>query len=175
MKGLLRFLCFASFGICTFFSFLEPANPYRLGFGLLFGIIFGWLFTLFLNAFLGLVNRSIKIEQGMPVIKNATGSGMVFMLPFAVMLLIATFGLHWSQTTAFISAGIMAVGTSSAIEIGKLAGKSSLKNTVATSAVCLLFSFTWTLCTAFLVKLPSLIEGGAGIIKSLLAAGGMSA
>lgn len=173
MMGFLRFLCFASFGICTFYSLLEPTNPYRLGFGLLFGIIFGGLFKLFLNGFLGIFNHKIKKEHGKSVIKNATKTGMVFMLPFAVMLLIATFYLQWSQTAAFVSAGIMAVGTASAIEIGKLIGKSSIKNTIVTSAVCLLFSFTWTLSTAFLIKVPSLIEGGAVIIKSLLTKGGV--
>lgn len=173
MKGFLRFLCFACFGICTFYSLLEPTNPYRLGFGLMFGIIFGWLFKLFLNGFLGAFNHKIKIEHGKLVIKNATKAGMVFMLPFAVMLLIATFYLQWSQTAAFISAGIMAVGTASSIELGKLIGKSSIKNTIVTSVVCFLFSFTWTLSTAFLIKVPPLIEGGAEIVKSLLSKGGV--
>lgn len=173
MNGFIRFICFASFGVCTFYSYLEPTNLYRLGFGLLFGIFFGWLFKFFLNGFLGLFNHRIKKEHGKLVIKNATKASMVLMIPFAFMLLIATFYLHWSQTAAFVSAGIMAVGTASAIEVGKLIGKSSIKNTMITSAVSLLFSFTWILSTAFLIKVPSIIEGGAEIIKSLLSKGGV--
>ncbi len=173
MLGFLRILCFASFGICTFYSLLEPTNPYRLGFGLLYGIIFGWVFKLFLNGLLGTFNHQIKKEHGKAVIKDATKTGMVFMLPFAFMLLIATFYLNWSQTAAFISAGIMAVGTASAIELGKLIGKSSLKNTIVSSLACLIFSFAWILSTAFLIKVPPLIEGGAVIIKSLLSKGGV--
>lgn len=173
MKSFVRFLCFASFGICTFYSFLEPTNPYRLGFGLLFGLIFGWLFKLFLNGFLGLFNPKIKKEHGKAVIKNATDTSMGFMLPFVFMLLIATFYLNWSHTSAFISAGIMAVGTASAIELGKVIGKSTIKITIVTSAVCLLFSFAWIISTVFLLKVPPLIEGSAGIIKTLLSKGGV--
>ena len=169
---LLRTLCFMMIGICAFSDPVDLFNPYRIGFGIITGSLFGFLFRIFLRAFLNLLNGKLKRELGKAAIKSAVDRGMLFLIPFVVMLIIAAFLLEWSMTAAFISAGIMAVGTAAAIEMGKLKGKQEIRNTIATSGVSYLFTFLWTLSFPFLVKIPPLMEGGIGLLKQFLSGGG---
>lgn len=172
LKSFIRRICFISFGISAFSNPLGRLNLYNIIFGIVVGLFFGWLFKKFLRGFLGLFNSKFKKEKGKQVIRNAVDNGMLFLAPFAIMVLIATFYLRWSMTSSFISAGIMAVGTSSAIEIGKSKGKQQIRNTIATSGVSFLFSFIWTLSYQYLVKAPALIEGGVNIIRAMISGGG---
>jgi len=126
MKNLVRYLCFMAIGISAFANPLEPINLFRLGFGALAGLLFGWLFRIFLRSFLSLFNGKLKKEKGKVVIRNAVDSGMLFLTPFAVMMLIAVYYLNWSETRGFVSAGIMAVGTAAAIEMGRVNRRSKL-------------------------------------------------
>jgi len=172
LKNLIRMVCFMAIGVCAFSDPLNQGSLYHIGFGILSGLIFGLLYHIFLKAFLGLFNGKLKKEQGKIVIRNAVDSGMLFLTPFVVMLTIATFLLKWPMTASFISAGIMAVGTASAIEMGKIKGKQEIRNTIATSGVSYLFSFLWTLSYPILVKAPPLLEGGVALIRQLISGGG---
>ena len=169
---LIRALCFMIIGICAFTDPLDPFNLYHIGFGIIAGSIFGFLFRMFLRAFLNILNGKLNKEQGKTAIRGAVDRGMLFLIPFVVMLIIATFLLKWSMTAAFISAGIMAVGTAAAIEMGKIKGKQDIRNTIATSGVSYLFSFLWTLSFPFLVKIPPLMEGGIGLLQQFISGGG---
>lgn len=172
MKNIVRYLCFIAIGISAFANPLEPMSIYNLIFGAAAGLLFGWLFRIFLKAFLSLFNGNLKKEKGKKVIRDAVDSGMLFLAPFAFMLLLAVFYLQWSETRGFVSAGIMAVGTASAIEMGRLKGKQEIKNTIASSGISLVFSFIWTLSYVYMAKVPALIEGGAGLIGGILSGGG---
>ena len=173
-RGLIRNLCFIAFGITAFYNPVDPLNPYSIGFGVVVGMLLGWLFKKFLRGFLGAVNSKLKQEKGKKVIYYAVDNGMLFLIPFAAMVLMATFVLEWSMTSGFISAGIMAVGTTAAIEIGKIIGKRDIKNTVIASGISFLFSLTWTLSAHILVKAPGLVEGGISLLRSILSQGGGS-
>jgi cytochrome b561 len=127
---------------------------------------------MFLRAFLSLFNGNLKKEKGKKVIRDAVDSGMLFLAPFAIMMLLAVYYLNWTETRGFISAGIMAVGTASAIEMGRLKGKQEIRNTIAASGISFVFSFLWTLSYVYMAKAPGLIEGGAGFIGGLLSGGG---
>lgn len=172
MKNIVRYLCFIAVGISAFTDPLEPMSIYNLIFGAAAGLLFGWLFRIFLRAFLSLFNGKLKKEKGKKIIRDAVDSGMLFLAPFAIMMLLAVFYLQWSETRGFVSAGIMAVGTASAIEMGKLKGKQEIKNTIASSGISLAFSFLWTLSYVYMAKAPALIEGGAGLIGGILSGGG---
>lgn len=172
MKNLVRYLCFMAIGISAFANPLEPMGIYNLIFGAAVGLLFGWLFRMFLRAFLSLFNVNLKKEKGKKIIRDAVDSGMLFLAPFALMLLLAVFYLQWSETRGFVSAGIMAVGTASAIEMGRLKGKQEIKNTIASSGISLVFSFLWTLSYVYMAKAPALIEGGTGLIGGMLSGGG---
>ena len=172
LRNLARRLSFIAFGISAFSNPLDRLNAYNIIFGIVIGLFFGWLFKKFLRGFLGLFNGKFKKEQGKEAIRYAVDNGMLFLTPFAVMLLIATFYLNWSMTGGFISAGIMSVGTAAAITMGKLKGSQEIRNTIATSGVSFLFSYIWTLSFAFLAKAPPLIEGGVIIVRNLISGGG---
>ena len=171
-KGFIHSLCFMAFGISAFSNPLDRLNLSNIIFGVVVGLIFGWLFKSLMKIFLGMFNGKTKKEKGKKAIKGAVDGGMLFLTPFAVMLLLATFVLDWSMTVAFISAGIMAVGTATAIEIGKLKGKQEIKNTILTSGMSFLFSLAWTVSYQMLEKAPPLIEGGITIIKTMVTGGG---
>lgn len=174
MKKLISKLCFMAFGITAFSNPLDRFSLYNIGVGILVGLIFGWFFRKFLYGFLGLFNKKLKSEKGKATIHYAVDNGMMFLVPFAMMALMATFYLKWSMTSGFISAGIMAVGTSAAIEIGKLKNKQEIKNTIITSAVSFLFSYCWTFSIGLMAKAPGFIEGGINLIQSLVSKGGGS-
>lgn len=172
LRNRLRRLCFIGIGISAFSNPLDKMNLYNILFGAIIGLLFGFLFKLFLKGFLGTLNGSLKKEQGKEVIRSAVDDGMLFLIPFAVMLVNATFLLNWSMTAAFVTAGIMAVGTAAAIEMGKLKGKQEIRNTIASSAVSFVFSFLWTLSFPILVKAPPLLEGGIELIRQMISGGG---
>lgn len=173
-RGFVRLICFAAFGAVLYTSPLEPLNPFSIGFGVVVGLVFGWLFKLFLKGFLSLFNGSVKKEKGQRAISYAVENGMLYLVPFAMMALLATYYLSWSMTAAFVSTGIMAVGTASAIELGKLMEKPSVKNTIIASGVSFLFSFSLTLTLPILARFPGLIEGVFKLIPTMLGQGGGS-
>jgi len=169
---LIRNLCFIAFGVTIFSNPLNRFNIYNIGFGIFVCIIFGWLFKKFLRGFLSLFNSNFKKEKNKKAIYYAINNGMLFLIPFALMTLIATFYLNWSITSGFISTGFMAVGTAVAFEMGKLKGKQELKNTIVCSGISFLFSFVLLFSVKILVKAPGLIEGITGLLYSFLTKGG---
>jgi uncharacterized membrane protein (GlpM family) len=171
-RNLVRRLCFMAMGISAFANPMDTFSPYNIVFGAAAGLLFGWLFRKFLRGFLGLFNSKFKKEKGKEAIRYAVDSGMLFLAPFAVMMLLAAYYLNWSDTRSFVASGIMAVGTAAAIEIGRAKGKQEIRNTIASSGVSFLFSFLWTLSYAYLSKAPSLIEGGTQLIRGILSGGG---
>ncbi|MPM87360.1 hypothetical protein SDC9_134456 [bioreactor metagenome] len=173
LKALIRRLCFIAFGVGAMANPLDVLNLYNIGVGAFIGLLFGWLFRMFLKGFLGMLNGSFQKEKGKEAIRYAVDSGMLFLSPFALMLLLATFYLNWSMTVPFISAGIMAAGTASAIEMGRLQGRQAIKNTIAASVVSFAYSFIWTLSFPILYRAPSLIEGGVSLVLSLIGGGGL--
>lgn len=173
LRSLVRRLCFMVIGICALINPLDLFDFYNIGFGILCGLLFGGLFRMFLKGFLGLLNGRFKKEKGKDVIRYAVDNGMLFLVPFTLMLAIAVFYLGWSMTVPFISAGIMAVGTASAIEIGKIQGKQKIKNTLAASGISFAFSFLWTMSFSYLSIASSMIEGGVGLLRSLIGGGGV--
>ncbi|MGI6327887.1 MAG: hypothetical protein ACOX1I_02860 [Dethiobacteria bacterium] len=148
-------------------------NPYNIALGLLWGLIFGGVFRMFLNGFLGIFNGRLKKEKGKNAVRYAVDNGMLFLAPFTLMLLIAVFYLEWTMTIPFISAGIMAVGTASSIEMNKMLDKPGLINTIATAGVSFAFSLLWTLSFSYLNRAPSYLEGGVNLVRSIIGGGGL--
>jgi len=173
-RRFIRNLCFICFGVSAFSNPLDRFNLYNIGFGIVVGLLFGWLFKLFIRGLLSLFNPKLKKEQGKKVIHYVVDMGMMFIAPFALMALMATFYLKWSMTGGFISAGIMAVATASAIEMGKFTGKQQIKNTIITSVISYLFSYIWTFSSGYMAKAPGFIEGGINLLRSILSNGGGS-
>lgn len=172
-RALIRRLCFIAIGVGALANPMDVLNPYNIGVGILAGLIFGWFFRMFLKGFLSMFNGKFKKEKGKEAIRYAVDNGMLFLAPFALMLLIAVFYLGWSMTVPFVSAGVMAVGTASAIEMGKMLEKPGFKNTLAAAGVSFVFSLIWTLSFSYLNRAPSYIEGGITLVRSVMGGGGL--
>lgn len=172
--SLIRNLYFIAFGVTIFSNPFDRSNFYNIGFGVILFLLFGWIFKKFLRGFLILFNPTLKKEKGKEAIFYTVESAMLFLVPFAVMALIAAFYLHWSMIGSFFSTGIMVVGTAAAIEIGKLKGNQEIKNTIITSGAAFLFSFLFTLSLQVFSRAPGLIEGVIHLLPSLFSKGGGS-
>lgn len=167
-RGFVRNLCFVVFGLTIFHNPLEPFNIVRMSIGAVFCLIFGFLFKKFLRGFLILINRDIKEKFGKPIINMAVDNAMLFLVPYSIMILIATYLLGWTLTAPFISSGIMIVGVSASLEISRLMKKPKLKNTIITTGVSFIFSFGITFFTPYLIRLSSIIEAVIRLIPILL-------
>lgn len=168
LRSFLRRLCFISFGVTAFANPANLFNLVNLVYGILIGLLFGFLCKALLTGVLGVFNRDLKTLHGQKVISYAVDKGMTYMIPFAVMALLATFILDWSITGRFLSAGIMAAGVSASMEIAKLNGKQAIKNTLITSIVTGTMAIVWLFSSGFLGKIPPYLEGGASIVISLV-------
>ncbi len=171
-KSLLRNLCFIAFGVTVFYSPFDSLNWYNLGMGIVVCLLIGWLYKKFLRGLLSLLNPSLRKEQGKAGIFRAVDSAMLFLIPFAVMILLATFLLGWSLTGRFMSAGIMAVGTAAAIEVGRLTERPRLKNTIVASGVSFAFSFLLTFSLQIMNRFPGYLEGAVTLVTGFLKGGG---
>lgn len=171
-RRMIRLFSLVALGSCLYVDPADLFNPYQIGFGVIVCLFIGILFKGFLKAFISLFNGKVRKEFGSGVIAYIVENGMMYMLPFSFMALLATFFLEWSIATAFISTGFMAVGTATAIEIGKLQEKKNIKNTLVTSAVSFGFSFLLSLSIPMLSKGPGYIEGIIGLIPTFLGKGG---
>lgn len=166
-RSIMRKLCFAAFGITAFAVPSDLYNPVNLVFGAVAGLLFGFLCRLFLVGLLGMLNKDLKDKHGRKIVAYAVERGMSFIIPFAVMAVLATFYMGWSMTAGFVSAGIMTAGASAASEIGKLKGKAEIKNTILASIISWAFSTIWLFSAAYLGRLPGYIEGGIKILKTV--------
>lgn len=161
-------LCFIVFGIS---AYANPADKYNISnivFGALMGLFFGYLFRTFIKMVLKALNSDVISEYGKNAISSSVEKGMVFIVPFCAMALLAVFAMNWSATAAFVSAGIMTAGASASIEIGKIRGKQQIKNTIASSVISWIFSTMWIFSIGFLSRVPMYAEGIVNLLKVLL-------
>lgn len=168
---ILIWLAFTAVGAATLADPFNKLNPYHIGLGILLGLLSAFLYPRFMSLFLGLLNRDYKAEHGRKSIRRLVSKGEFFLIPFAVMLCLATFLLNWPMTIAFVSAGFMAMGTAAAMEIGLARGRTSIGNTLAATLVSFGFSLIWTLGYPFLIKAPYYLEGGVNLIRSIIGGG----
>lgn len=171
-RGFLRWLSFTAFGTTLFIDQTDLFNPIRLILGVLVAWLFAFLFRIFLNAFLSTFNLKAKKEHGKHIVAYSVEQGMLYIVPFAVMAVLAVFVLRWPSTWAFMSTGTMAVGTASSIELNKVIGKQNLKNTIVTSAISFGFSFLLTMGLPQIMNLPGILQGAMDMIPTLLGKGG---
>lgn len=164
----IRRLCFIALGIT---SMADPSNPLdfgRLISGILLGILFGFLATSFYRMILWLMNPKLNKTLGKNAIKTSVSSGMLFLIPFTVMALLAAFVLRWSVNGAFVSAGLMSVSIVACNELEKFTGKAKWRNTIAATVLSGGFATLWLLGITKIKFLPTYINGGFDLLRSLI-------
>lgn len=168
IRSFFRHVCFAAFGASALIDVTSPWNPVNLIFGIVVGVAFGIICRAILSGIVGSMNGALKNEHGKKAVSYAVGKGMTYLIPFATMAALATFLLGWSVPGGFLSAGLMTAGVASSLEIDKLKGTTSIKNSIATSIVCGAFAAVWTIGIRFAGMVPPYIEGGIQLLGSLL-------
>lgn len=172
LRGFIRWLCFIALGAALFIDQTDPFNWVRMVLGIVTVIIFGGIYKLKLKALLYVFNGKVRKEKGRHTVSYSVENGMLFLVPFAVMALIAAYYLRWSSVTPFLSTGLMVVGGASTVELSKFTGKSSIKNTLIASGVSFLFSFILILGMPYIANIPGMLEGLADLIPTVLGKGG---
>jgi hypothetical protein len=166
MRSFWRHLCFGAFGVTALIDVENPFNPVNIIFGVIVGILFGILCKLFLSGVVGSFNRDIKEEHGKQIVSYAVGKGLTYMVPFATIAVLSTFLLGWSITSGVVSAGLMTAGVATSLEVDKIKGTTSTKNSLTATVVCGGFALLWTFAIGFIAKLPPYIEGGIQLLGS---------
>jgi hypothetical protein len=99
---------------------------------------------LLLSGLLHLVNPEITHTHGALATLVAVASGMLLVIPFTVLALIAELALGWSAAQPFATAAIMTGATGVGVELSRL-GASRLANTVLPALAGGLFVAAWML------------------------------
>lgn len=169
---LFRIIGYLGFGITIFY---DPLNPYSIPnavFGIFIMIIIGFINSFILKLLLTSFNNKLKKKVGRKAINYAVSRGLVYVLPFSIMSLVATFLLNWSIVTILLSTAIMSAGTSANSEISRLSGKSLIRNTILTSAVSYVITYSIAFSFSYLVKGAGILEGVYKLLPILLGNGG---
>jgi hypothetical protein len=156
-KRFIGYLCFALFGMVSAMQQGQESNLLNIVYGILVGIVFGWVSMLVLAVFLGLINPGLKKTQKRGFARRAVSSGMVFMVPFALMALMAVYFLHWKSAGLFVSAAISAVAVATGAEISRLYEKPRLWNNIIPSILASACSMLWLFVIVQVQSFPATI------------------
>ncbi|ADQ05697.1 hypothetical protein Calow_2191 [Caldicellulosiruptor owensensis OL] len=162
----LVFLCFAVFGLVAVHNPFDRFNAFNLTVGVITGICFGIVYRFMLSFILGITNRKLKQKHGRKEVKKAIARGMTFLLPFALMSLVAAYLLHWTALAGFVSAAFMTASVAAAVELGKLKGKQEAKDALFASVTASLLGIAWNFSLNFVGKIPLYLEGAVHLLKT---------
>jgi hypothetical protein len=114
----------------------------------IFGSVFIRLGILFVSLFLTTIIGNLPFR----VAFEATASGFFALVPFACLAIVAELVLGWSAVHVFTSAGLMASGGGTAVELAQrgVSGKLSI---IAPLILGFLMSFLWLVSSAALAQL----------------------
>jgi hypothetical protein len=167
-KRLIGVLCFALFGVLGTLQQGQEFDLLNILYGLLVGLVFGWVSIMILTIFLRWINPGLKKTQKKGFARRAVSSGMVFMVPFAVMAFMAVTILHWKSAGLFVSGAISAVAVATGAEISKLYEKPKLWNNIVPSVLATLSSMTWLYLIVRIQSFPAAIIGLYSLVSTFL-------
>ena len=129
-------LAFAAFGALVGWRIGD--SVVAAGLGVLAGALFGSLGTYLLVLALGLANPNL----GRDVMREATATGLLLLLPFAALALAAELLLGWNASQVFSSAGLMTACGAVGVEISRRGG-AGLRGVLVPTIIALLLSTAW--------------------------------
>lgn len=139
------FLCFIVFGVLIAFNKPE----FRIV-SLLVSVLISLVFAFLMVGVLVLVfNSGNRQETGNGFAREAVSQGMLFMVPFTVLAVLAQVILGWDAVMAFVSAAVMTAAASAGTEAMKRGAK-GIKNVLLPSAVAFLVSTCWMMIIGLL-------------------------
>ncbi|WKY47562.1 hypothetical protein Q5O24_14615 [Eubacteriaceae bacterium ES3] len=141
-------LCFLAFGIMTGLDVSPFSILHLIGAVLVSVLIGGGLIVLLLVLFRQF-NYSLTEKYGNNFSRQAVSKGIVFMIPFTVLALLAFFLLGWNAIMPFAATAITTSAANSGTEIIKLGGK-GMKNVLIPTFLGLVFSTSWMMLLALI-------------------------
>jgi hypothetical protein len=167
-KRFIGYLCFALFGMVSAMQPGRESNVLNIVYGMLVGLVFGWVSMLVLAIFLGWINPALKKTQKRGFARRAVSSGMVFMVPFALMAFMAAYFLHWKSAGLFVSAAISTVAVATGAEISKLYEKPKLWNNIIPSILASACSMVWLFVIVQVQSFPATLISLYTLVTSFL-------
>lgn len=167
-KRFIGIICFAIFGAVGTFQQGEGFTLWNSLYGMLVGLVFGFFSMTILEMFLKWINPGLKKTQPRGFARRAVSSGMVFMVPFAVITFLAAYFLHWKSVALFVSAAISAVAVATGGEISKLYEKPKLWNNIVPSILASGCSMAWMYLIVQIQSIPSTIIGFYNMITHFM-------
>lgn len=165
--GMSKFICTASFilfGIVSFMTTGDEFNWINLTFGVLMGLLFTLLCAICFKLFTALFNPDTRRDYGKVFVAWVVWRGMLFLVPFAVMTLLATILLEWKSSGLFLSAGIMTSSTAIVMEISKYHTKPKIKNSIVLPMIASVISMGWLFSVGFLQTIPGWLHAISGVL-----------
>jgi hypothetical protein len=167
-KRFIGIVCFATFGVVGSFQQGQELNVLNLLFGMLVGLVFGWISMMILTIILKWINPGLKMTQKRGFARRAVSSGMVFMVPFALMAFMAAYFLHWKSAGLFVSAAISTAAVATGAEISRLYEKPRLWNNIVPSVVATGCSMVWLFAIVQIQSIPATIIGLYNLVTQFM-------
>lgn len=141
------YLCFMIFGVLIPFS--KPDYKFTtVIYSLLIAIVVGLLAVNALILALNSGNAALRQTDG-GFAREAVGTGMLFMIPFTVLAVIALVLLGWNAIMPFASAAITTAAATAGTEAMKR-GAQGTKNVMIPTLVAMVLSTVWMMLTGIL-------------------------
>ncbi len=141
------YLCFLIFGIIIPFSKPE-FNLTTLLLSLFVSLLVGALAVNMLIMLFNAGNSDLRQTKS-HFAREAVSTGMLFMIPFTILALLAQFILGWNAVMPFASAAIMTASATAGTEVMKK-GAQGIKNVLIPSAIAFLLSTSWMMLVGIL-------------------------
>jgi hypothetical protein len=141
------YLCFIIFGILIPFSKTEIILS-TLILSILIAMAIGFLAVNMLIVSLKSGNQTLQAENSQ-FAREAVGTGMLFMIPFTVLAVLAQLLLGWNAVMPFASAAIMTAAATAGTEVMKK-GAPGVKNILIPSLIAFIFSTSWMMLVGIL-------------------------
>lgn len=118
-------LSFAVFGLLMSRQMHSPSVTIV---GAVLGLLFGLLVLVTVAGTLAAGHAALRSQPAL--ILRSLSDGAALLLPFALLALVAEFGLHWNAGQVFASAGLMASVSACGAAAGKHSGKAGAWGTI---------------------------------------------
>ncbi|HWQ72774.1 MAG TPA: hypothetical protein VN370_10680 [Desulfitobacteriaceae bacterium] len=141
------YLCFIIFGAIIPFTKPEPKVTTLL-LSLFIALAVGFLAVGLLIRLLTAVNGVLE-QNSRQLAREAVSTGMLFMIPFTVLAVLAQLLLHWDAVMPFASAAIMTAAATAGAEVMKK-GATGMKNVLLPSVVAFILSTGWMMLVGLL-------------------------
>lgn len=141
------YLCFIIFGIMIPFSRPEMKIT-TLIFSLIIALVIGFIAINLLVMIFNGNNASLR-QTNVGFAREAVGTGMLFMIPFTVLAVLALVILGWNAIMPFAASAITTAAATAGSEVMKK-GAQGIKNVMIPSVLAMVLSTVWMMLSGII-------------------------